>query len=481
MLRPAIALVLFATAVAAESAAVEVLSFPKAVARALADNQLGVASSSRLVAAEGQVKGVRGSGLPSLRVQFGAARSNDPLAVLGYRLQQNNATFGDLGLSDYAGPGSASTAPAGLNEPGYANNFNSAAILTVPLYAGGGDQARLRAAQAQRAAANSTDAALRAQLTYEVLSNYNGVAAAKQLLAAARAANQAADKNLASAEALFKRGVVIKSDVLTATVQVQQTHAAEQAALAAQADALDGFRSVIGAASDSRLQPGDPVTLPLPSMGLPALQDLAVQSNPKLQTLRETVGIMAARRDGAQAAKRPRVDFIARHDWNADTPALRAPSNTVMGVVTWNVFSSGALRAGVDVAVAQWQAANADLAAAENALRLDTAHRYRAVQTSAAQAQAARSAAVQANEAARLLSLRYEQGLSSIDSLLNAQARRDQASAQTVEAAYQAVQARAALLMAVDRLNPNDAVAVPLLPMLSSPELSSAIETQSGS
>ncbi len=480
MLRPVVALVLMTTAVAAQSVAAEVIAFPQAVARALTGNPQAIASSFRTQAAQGQVVSTRGSGLPSLQVQVGAARSNDPLAVLGYRLQQHNASFGDLGLNDYTGPGSANTAPTGLNEPGYANNFNTAVILTVPIYAGGGDQARLRVAQAQRAAATENDAAFRAQLTFDVLRSYNGVAAAEQLLAAAHVAHRAADKNLSSAQALFRRGVVIQSDVLTARAQVQQTGAAEQAARAASEDALDSFRSVIGAASDTHLHPGEPVTLPLPSLDVAALQNLAMQANPQLQALRETVASRAAQRRVAQAANWPRVDLIARHDWNADTPAFRAPSNTVMGVLSWSLFTSGAQTGGVDAATAQWQAAKADLAAAENALRLETSRRYRAVRTAAAQALAARIAVAQAAEAARLLSLRYAQGLSPIDSVLDAQARRDRARAQSVEAAYQAVLARAALLVAIDRLNPDNAVVKPLVPLDSPADSSTDIDMQLG-
>lgn len=464
MRRFALGVMLLATTLMAHAVSPEVITFPQAVALALSNNPAAVASNFRMQAADGQVTSARGSGLPSLRVQFTAGRSNDPLAVLGYRLQQRGATFGNLGLSDYSGPDSAGTASAALNEPGYASNFNTATILTIPVYAGGADQARLLAAQAQRAAVTSSDAVIRAQMTFEVLRAYNGVAAAEGLLSAAQAAELAAKQNLSSAESLFKRGVVIESDVLMARAQVQQTRAAGQAAAAARDDALDAFRSVIGAKDGTALLPAESVTLSLPALSLVALQDLAVQTNPQLQALRAIVTAKAAQRHGAQGAYWPRVDLVARHDWNADTAELRAPSNTVMGVVSWELFSSGAQSGSVDAATAEWRAAQADLAAAENSMRLETARRYRAAQTAALQARAAGSAAAQAAEAARLLSLRYEQGLSPLSSLLDAQSRRDSARAQTVEAAYQAVLARAGLLLAVNRLDPGSAVVQPLVP-----------------
>jgi len=443
----------------------ETIEFTQAVTQALTANPQSLASAAREQAAEGQMRATRGKGLPNLRLQVSAARSNDPGQVFGYQLAQRNLTFRDFGLGSFSGIEDLDTAPAALNHPGYADNFNSAAILTVPLFAGGGDRARVRAAEALRAAASSGDEATRARLTFEVLRAYNGVAATRLLLEAARAARRAAQQDVDVAAALFKRGVTIESDLLTARANLARAGAAEKAAEADCDDALDAFRTVIAAPADSSVEPATAVDVALPELPLASLQTQAVTANPRVQALRHTVAARAAEHRAAQAANWPRVDLVARRDWNADTPALRAPSNTVMGVVSWDLFTSGAQSGGVAAAEAAWRAAQADLAAAENAIRLDVAKRYRAAQVAAARAQAAAVAAEQASEAARLLDLRYAQGLTPLDDLLNAQARRDTSRAEAVAGAYRAVLARASVLMAVDRLDPHRAVTRALAPV----------------
>lgn len=440
----------------------ENLAFRQAVEQALGSNPQAQASAARAQAAGGRVRVVRGQGLPRLSVEFKAAYSDDPVQAYSYRLAQRKLTYSDFGLGSYSGPQDLNMAPPELNRPGYTGNFNSAAILRIPLFTGGADQARTRAAEASYEAAKFGNAATRSQVTFEVLRAYDGVAAARLLLEAARSARRAAEENVKTASALYKRGVTIKSDVLTARSNLARAGAVVDAAGAARDDALDSFRMVIAAPADSRVEPAAAVDVVPVGSTLSELQDQAIAANPRVRALSRTVAARAEELRAAHAANWPRVDLIARHDWNADTPALRTPSNTVMAVMSWNLFTSGSQRGGVDAARAEWRAARADLAEAKDRIRLEVAKRRRAAQVADAQARAADAAAAQASEAARLLRLRYAQGLVPLDDLLNAQARRDHGRAEAVAAAYRAVLARAQMLLALDRLDPKQAVTRPL-------------------
>lgn len=446
------------------SCSAQAIGFPEAVKLALTHNPAILASRAQQRAAEGRVHSERGSLWPSLALQASAARSNDPLKVLGYRLAQRNATFADLGLGSYSGAGSLNEAPSDLNRPGYLNDFDTGIIVTVPVFAGGSRHARLSAAMAQRAAITAAGRLTRMQLIFDVLRTYDGVATARQLLAATQSARVAASQDLKAAEALYRKGVVIKSDVLTARANLDEMSTAVEAAQAAKADILDAFRSAIGARTANSLEPGRPVTMPLPALDLGALQQLAVRTNPQIQELRESVAQKRADRRAAEAAYWPRIDLIMRHDWNAESPAFRAPSNTVMAIMTWKLFSFGTRSGKVGATTGAWQAAEAQLDGAEITLRQKVASRYRAIRVTEDRARAAAAAARQTEEAAHLLFLRYKQGLTPINALLNAQARRDKMVAEEVEAIYHAVIARAELLLAVGRLGAVWPVATPLAP-----------------
>lgn len=445
----------------------KVVGFPEAIKLALTHNPLMLASRAQQRAAKGRVKSERGTLWPVLKLQSSVGRSDDPLTVLGYRLAQRNATFADLGLGSYSGAASLNDSPSDLNRPGYLNNFDTGIILTVPLYAGGRKHARLNAARAQEAAAIAAGHSTRTQLIYDVLRSYDGVAAARQLLDATRMARTAAASDLRIAESLYKKGVVIKSDVLTAQANLDERDTAVEAALAAEADILDDFRNAVGAGTNDFLEPGTPVTVPLPSLDLHALQKAALRTNPQIQKLREAAVNKRANRRAAEASYWPRIDLVMRHDWNAESPALRAPSNTVMAVMTWELFSFGTRGNNVDAKTNEWEASEAKLDTAKLALRQKVASRYRSIRVTSDRSRSAAAATRQATEAAHLLFLRYKQGLTTINTLLNAQARQNRMLSEAVEATYQAVLARAALLLAIGRLDSVRPVATSLVPDIS--------------
>ncbi|MBU6420548.1 MAG: TolC family protein [Gammaproteobacteria bacterium] len=429
------------------------IGFQQAVERALAANPRALASRADVEAAKAGADAALGQALPSLALQLSAARSNNPLDVFGYRLAERQATFADFGLAQYAGPASLTTAPLALNQPGYANNYDTGVVLRVPLFAGGRNAANLRATRALAQAAQAGDAAARAALTYEVLQAYAGVQAAAALVSAAHQSLDAAEADLKTAESLFRQGLVIQSDVLLARARRESAQAALATAEAGARDQLESFRTLLGAPA-SDLVPGAPVAVSLPQGTLADLEGRALDANPQLQALAAQAAAGQAARGAASAGNWPQFDLILRHDWNADSLALRAPSNTVMATVSWQLFSSGAQSAEVRRAAAEANAAAERYRGAADDTRLAVARAWRAAESAATTAQASVLAAEQTDEAARLLALRYAQGLATLAQLQDSEARRDAERAQSVESAYRALLARAQVRLLLNQLDP---------------------------
>lgn len=446
---------------ASGAARAQTVEFSAAVQRALEVNPKAQQSAAETAGAEAGVQAARGSRLP--RVDFGlnAARSNDPLKVFGFRLSQRAASFRDFGLADYAGPGSLDTAPAALDYPGYAVNYDTGLAVTMPLYSGGADRARVRAAEARLTASRQQQALTRDQLVFEVLQSYQGVFAARDMAQAARQARTAAERYLKTAEQQRAQDLALKSDMLTARANLAGARADEQAARAAVADAEERFRVTIGAERSGTLVPAAPVQLPKPLGSLADMEAQALRSNRQVAALRAQLQARRAGVDTARAANWPQVSLTVRHDWNADTAALRAPSNTVVASVQWNLFSAGAQQAAVHQADSARRAAAAALEATEDGVRLDVARRYRGVGTADAKVTAGEEAGREAAEAARLVDLRYRQGIATLNDVLDAQARLDRARAAAVRARYEALLARGALRLTLNELDPADVSAAP--------------------
>ena len=138
------AVMLVSAAVTARAAAPESVNFQQAVRLALTANPRALASAAQVQAARAGVTEARGRALPQLSLELNAARSNNPLSVFGYRLAERGASFADFGLGEYTGPGSLNTIPAALNVPGYASNYDTGVVLSVPLFVGGADLAHIR-------------------------------------------------------------------------------------------------------------------------------------------------------------------------------------------------------------------------------------------------------------------------------------------------------------------------------------------------
>lgn len=453
-----LAMGLLVTAVCSGTAMAEQIDFQGAVDRALSANPRAQESAARTDAAEAGVRSARGGGLPRLWVGLNAAASNNPLNVFGYHLAQRNATFRDFGLADYTGPGSLGVAPSALNHPGYATNVDTTVAVSVPIYAGGADNARLQAARSRLDASRSRQAMTHDQLVYDVLRTYQGVFAARQMAVAAHKATLAAEAYLKSARALMARGVALRSDVLTAEANLANARSAEQSAAAGVEDALDAFRLTLGAPRSSGLTPARAVDIPPPKGGIDNLEREAIAHSLKLQAMQAQLRAEDADVDIAHAGNRPRVDLTLRHDWNADSPALDGSSNTVLLSVQWDLFSFGAQRGAIERAVGDRRAMAASIKDTEDKMRLEVARRSRDLGTARAREDASRQALRHAAEATRLVKLRYEQGIATLNDLLDSQARLDRARADVTQAHYDALLARGALRLIVHDLDPAAAV-----------------------
>jgi len=435
-----------------QAAVPEAVNFQQAVRLALTANPRALASTAQVQAARAGVTEARGRALPQLGLVLNAARSDNPLNVFGYRLAESSATFADFGLGEYTGPGSVNTAPTALNVPGYANNYDTGVVLSIPLFAGGADQAHIKESHALLAAAQQGDAAARAGLIYEVLQAYAGVRATQELAAAARQALAAAQAYAGTAASLYRQGIVIESDVLLAKAHAESARAALSAAEAEAQNQLDAFRMLIGR-PDSDLVPGLAVEMPAPAGTLLTLEDQALAHNPQLLAMRSRKVAGEAATGAARAAYWPQVNLVLRHDWNADSLALRAPSNTVMALFSWQIFNSGAQYGALQRAEAEQRRAAAQYQATADAIRLAVDRTFRGAETAALQAQASDLIAGQARQAAHLLSLRYAQGLTTLAQLLDGQARLDAARAGRVQAHYDALLARARLRLLTNELD----------------------------
>jgi outer membrane protein TolC len=419
----------------------EKLEYKECVAAALSQNPDLAISHAQIEQAEAAVRQARGNRMPRVNLSLTATRSNDALNAFGLKLGQqtvNPAT--DFG-------------PTALNHPDAVNNFNSRIEMLVPVYNGGMVQSYIDTAKAHVRAAQSGDQAARQQLTKHVLMAYQGVHTARAYIKVAEEGRIAAEEYVRITDRLHKQGMVVKSDVLSAKVNLEDIKVRIIEAKNAEAAALDQLALLMGKSLDEPIDVGEPIIPTLLEGAAADLRAQALAEHAGLHALRSQLEGAGAQVGAARAGKKPKFTVMLRQDWNDRNLGLDAASYTVAGVLSWNAFDGGTTNAGIDRA----QAARAELAAKLRQAEAGIGYQVTDARRKALEAEekiAARAAGLeQAKEAQRLVKKRYENGMATLVELLAAQAQSDKSSADLVAARYELAVNRAELKRAVGVLN----------------------------
>ncbi len=447
--RPLTAVIMFVAAVAATPGWAQKLEFQQCVDTALAQNPDLSISRSQIDQAQAALRQAQGNRLPRLNLSLTATRSNDALNAFGMKLGQRGATFNDFGANEFTGPAALGVAPQNLNHPDAVNNFNSRIELQVPVYNGGMVQSHIDTAKAYVRAAQSGDEMARQQLTQNILMAYQGVHTARAYIKLAEEARAAAEEYVRITEKLHKQGMVVKSDVLTARVNLEEVKLKQIEARNAEQDALNQLSMMLGRSLDEPLEVGAPVAPKLLPGNDAELRRQALDGHAGLRALRNQVEGAGAQVGAARAGKKPQFNVMLRQDWNDSTLGLSAPSYTVGGVLSWTPFDGGVANAGIDRAEAARSELTAKLRQAEDGIAYQVTDARRRALEAEEKVAARASNLEQAREASRLVKKRYENGMSTLIELLAAQAQLDKASADQVAAEYELAVNRAQLKRAV--------------------------------
>lgn len=430
----------------------DTLEFRQCVDAALSQNPDLSISKAQIEQAQAAVREAKGNRLPRLNLSLTASRSNDALSVFGMKLGQRQASFNDFGLSEYTGIGSVQ--PRTLNHPDAINNFNTRVELLVPVYNGGMVASYVDTAQAYVRAAQSGDQMARQQIIKHVLMAYQGVHTARAYIKVAEQGQAAAEEFVRITEKLHNQGMAVKSDLLSARVNLEEVRLKLTEARNTEATALDQLHLLMGKPLDEALDVGAPV---MPAMLAGNDADLRRQARdnaPGLNALRHQVDAAGARTRAARASKKPQFNVMLRQDWNDDTLGLDAASYTAAGVLSWNAFDGGSSNAAVDRAEAARSELAAKLRQAEDGIGFQVTEARRKAEEAEVKIAARDSALEQASEAQRLVQKRYENGLNTLVELLAAQAQLDKARADLVAARYDQAVYRAELKRAAGVLTP---------------------------
>lgn len=441
----------------AAAARAETLDFAGAVQRALAQNPDIVVAGTQVGQAQAAVKQSEGARMPKVTASVNVTRTNDALNAFGLKLSQRNATFNDFGAGEFnpANPGVLDVAPHNLNYPDPVNNFNARLEAQLPLYTGGMITGYNEQAKAYLRAARQGDVLARQKVIFDVLRAYEGVHTARAYEDVAKLGRNAAESYVKTIESLLKGGVVVKSDLLSAKVHLEDVKVQQAQAQNAVQQALDQLHLLLGMPLAAPLDVAGSVEVrPLPGK-LSDYQAEALKSNPGLAALRNQLDAAQAAVKVARAGRYPQAGLLARFDTNDNHVGFDAHSYTLGGQVSWQVFDGGVTSGAIQRAQAGRDEIAAKLNQAENGIAYQMAEAWRRADEAQQRVAARELAASQAEEAQRLVEKRYANGVTTITELLAAQAQLDKARADLVAARYDLKVQRANARLVAGNLQPD--------------------------
>jgi outer membrane protein TolC len=385
------------------------LTLDEAIHHALSQNPELRAADRQSQAADARADAARGAFLPQIGVRYQVRRSDNPLDAFADKLNTRTVN-----------PATDFTAQA-LNYPDAGTVHATQLSVELPLYTGGRLIAGVREAGAYAEAARLGYERHQQTTAYNTLHAYRAAQAAATAVTIANDAVEAAREHAETTARLARQGRIVASDRMTAELNLASTESLREQAANRQRLALEELRLVTGLPADTAL------LLPpweTPGTALPAAAQSEQRALATRKDLKANEALLTASRtkiSAARAAFKPQVGVIAADSWYDDNAALDNKSQSIMGVVSMNLFNGGRDWHGLTAAQRDTEQTELRLEGARQAVR----NEVRAAASRLAEATARRQITAQsvdkARENARQVKLRYGEGRTILIDLLMAE------------------------------------------------------------
>jgi outer membrane protein TolC len=369
------------------------------------------AADRQAQAADARAYAAKGAFLPQIGVNYLVRHSDNPLDAFANKLNTRSANPADFSNA------------LSLNYPDASTLHATQLSLELPLYTGGRLLADMRAANATAQAAHLDYEHHQQTIAYNTLHAYRTAQAAATASTIANDAVEAAHEHAQTTARLARQGRIVASDSLTAELNLASAQGLREQAANRQRLALEDLRLVTNLPADAEL-----LLPPWGSPATPGAESAVTQSEQRALAMRKDLkaneALVEASRTkiaAARAAFKPQVGVIAADTWYDDNAALANKSQSIMGVVSLNLFNGGRDWHGLSAAQRDTEQSELRLEGVRQAVR----NEVRAAASRLTEASARRKIAAQsvgmARENVRLIKQRYGEGRTILIDLLMAE------------------------------------------------------------
>lgn len=393
------------------TAAAGPLSLDEAIRNALTYNPELRASDDQARAADARATAAKGAWLPQVGVRYIVRRSDNPLDAFADKLNTRSVD-----------PATDFSAPA-LNNPDPSTIHTTQLSVELPLYTGGRLTAGIRESGAYAESARLAYERRREATAYRTLQAYRAAQAAALGMAIANDAVDAAREHADTTARLARQGRIVVSDRMTAELNLAAVESMREQAASRLRLAMDDLKLVMGTPAEASIE--------LPAWQNPAPADLtassadseqrALDSRKDLQAQVAYLKASRAKITAARAAFQPQVGVVAADSWYDSNAALDNKSQSIMGVVSMNLFNGGRDWHGLSAAQRDADEAEQRLESMRQGIRNEVRAALSRLTEARARMQIAGNSVDTAREAVRLINQRYGEGRTILIDLLMAE------------------------------------------------------------
>ncbi len=426
--------------VATYSYAAEPLTLEQAISTALDNNPGLKAADAQIEAADAGILRSKSGFLPKVAVSETWSRTDNPLMALGTKLNQEIITPADFN-------------PAVINNPEAVSNYNTRLSVMQPIFNGGKEYiGRSQAKLAKEASLQDRERA-KQETIYNVIKAYYGLLLAREYNRVALQSLETSEANVKLAEARYKAGAVLQSDLLRAKVQLAEVKEMLTRAENGVKLSTAALNFAMGVPQGAEYDVSGALTTQDMKTDLNAMLDEASSKRPDLLSMEMNRKNADKSVSMARADYLPSLNVMGQVDWNSDKPAGDdAKSWAVMAMVQWNLFDGLVTRSKVKEALATSTRMKSMEDQQKSAVQLQVRQAYYNVTASLDRIAASASSVQEAEEGLRIVQKRYETGMTTFVDVLGAESSLIRARTNALQALYDNNIAQAELKLAVGTL-----------------------------
>ncbi len=342
--------------------------------------------------------------LPIVNLSHSGVVTNDPLSSFGFKLKQEIATQADFN-------------PLLLNDPGQTKNFNTKIEVQQPLINIDGIYGR-RAANAKMQAVDYKTERTINFTKFEVKKAYYQLELAQEAVSVLQLSKKAAAEALQVTENNLAQGFVQEADLLSAKVRVLELNNQLADASNNQKSAGEFLAYLLGLDINVVIVTTDYLEKK-PSLLNGLEQDFQIENRSDLNAYRKSVEARESMLKSERMQFLPRLNAFGAYEWNDDKLFGTSANNYMIGAsLSWNLFSGYKNIGKVQKAKAELKISELNFAEylSKNSMEIQSAKRN--LKVAYDKIELSKLAKEQAEEALRIRTNRYKQGLEKTTDIL---------------------------------------------------------------